>query len=323
MDVPADAVRLLAYHQRQLGMRLDPLHAVGDVSSRLLQLLAPADVGRLVEAGGDLDQDRDLLAAAGRLLERLDDRGAAAGAVDRELDRQNGGIGGGALQEPQDRGVEAVVRQVHQDVTVTDFAEDRRRVGVVQFPQPRMGHRLVRRVALPGMAGHGQVVEVRQAQQPGSGDDVGRTGAELSREPVPQAGGRAGADLYAYHARVLPGGQLRRDHPDDRTGREVHVLVPGLVGPRVVLRPPGDPEEGAGRLCCPREEHAQVVGDHLLQGHPARLVRQRHPSRPVGRHLDPHETAVPVTRSGDQYRQVEAEVADERERMGGIGGQRG
>ena len=95
------------------------------------------------------------------------------------------------------------------------------------------------------------------------------------------------------------------DHPDDRTGREVHVVVRGLVGPRIILRPPGDPEEEAFRLHRPREEHAQVAGDHLLEGHPARIVRQRHPSRPVGRHLDPHETAVPATRPGDQYRQVE------------------
>ena len=102
MNVPADAVRLPTHHQRQLDVRLDPLHAVGDVSSGLFELLAPADVGRLVEACGDLDQDRDLLAAAGRLFERLDDRGAAAGAVDRELDRENGWVHCGTLQEPQD-----------------------------------------------------------------------------------------------------------------------------------------------------------------------------------------------------------------------------
>ncbi len=34
---------------------------------------------------------------------------------------------------------------------------------------------------------------------------------------------------------------------------------------------------------------------------PSRMIGQRHPSRPVGRHLDPHETAVPATRFGDQY----------------------
>jgi methylmalonyl-CoA mutase cobalamin-binding domain/chain len=154
---------------------------------------------------------------------------------------------------------------------------------------------------------------------------VGRVVDEIRRARglEPRGRGRVGADLHAHHARVLPGGQLRGDHPDDRPGRQVCVLVSGLVGPRVILRSPGDPEEGTGRLRCLREEHAQVGGDHLFEGHPARVVRQQHPPRPAGRHLDPHEPAVPVTRFGDQYRQVEAEVADERERMGGVRGQRG
>ena len=150
MDVAADAVGLLTHDQRELDVRFDPLHAVGDVSSCQFELLAPADVGRLVEACGDLDQDRYLLAAAGRVFERLDDRGAATGAVDRELDRENGGIGSGTLQELQDRGVEAVVRQVHQDIAAADLLEHRGRVGAVQVPQPRMGHRHVRRVTLLG-----------------------------------------------------------------------------------------------------------------------------------------------------------------------------
>ncbi len=277
VDVPADAVRLLTHHQRQLDVRLDPLHAVGDVSSCQFELLAPADVGRLVEACGDLDQDGHLLAAAGRVFEGLDDRRAAASAVDRELDRENGGIHSGTLQEPQDRGVEAVVRQMHQDIAATDLVEHRGRVGAVQIPQSRMGHRLVRRVTLLGMAVHSQPHEVREAQQPGSRDDVGRVGVELSREPAPEVHGHVGADFHADHTRVLPGGQLSRDHSDDRTGREVHVLVPDLVGPWIILGPSGDPEVGAGQIQRPREERAQVVHDHLLKGHPTGMVREAAP----------------------------------------------
>ena len=299
VDVPAEAVWLLAHHQRQLHVRLEPLHAVRDVSSRLLELLAPADVGRLVEARGDLHQDSHLLAAAGRLLQRRDDRGAAAGAVDRELDRQHGRVHGGTLQELQDRGVEAVVGQVHEDVPAADLVEHRGRVGTVQGPQPRMSHRLVRSIAQLGMAFHRQVHEVAEAQQPGSRDHVGRIGAKLSREPAPQTSGHIGANLEAHHARVPSRGQLSRNHPDDRTRRELHVLVVGLVGPWIVLRSPGDPEEEAGRTRRPREDRAQVFRDHLLEGHPARLVRQRHPARPVGRHLDPDEAGLAATRLAD------------------------
>jgi hypothetical protein len=52
--------------------------------------------------------------------------------------------------------------------------EHRGRVGAAQAPQPRMSHRLVRGVTLPGMAIHRQPHQVLQAQQPGSRDDVGR-----------------------------------------------------------------------------------------------------------------------------------------------------
>ena len=186
-----------------------------------------------------------------------------------------------------------MIRQVHQDVPAADLAENRGRVGAGQIPQPRMGHRLVRRVPVLGVARHGQAREVLEAQQPGSRDDVAGVGVELGREPAPQVRRHVGADFHAHHARVPAGGQLSGDHSDDRAGREVRLLVPGLVGPRVILGSPGDPEEGAGQLRCPREQRAQVVGDHLLQGHPARMARQRHPSRPVGRYLDPDETAVP------------------------------
>ena len=323
VEVPADAVRLLPHHQRQLDVRLDPLHAVGDVRSRLFELPPPADVGRLVESCGDLDQDRHLLALPGRFLERLDDRGAAAGPVDRELDRQHGRIHRGTLQELQDRGVEAVIRQVHQDVPAADLVEHRGRIGAVQAPQPRMGDRPVRRVTQLVVARHRQFHEVPEAEQPGGRDDVGRVGIELGREPAPQAHRHVGAGFQAYHARILPGGQLGRDHPDDGTGREVHVVIPGLVGPRVILGPAGDPEEVAGQFRRPREERAQVVRDHLLKGHPAGLIRQRHPPRPVGRHFDPDKAAVAPARLGDLDRQVEAEVADEREGMCGVRRKRG
>src|SRR5512146_2753541 len=322
VNVPADAVRLLTDDKRQLDVRLDPLHAVGDMSSSLLELPAPADVGRLVEARGDLDKDRYLLAATSRLFERLDGRRVPAGAVDRELDREDGGIGGGALYEPQDRGVEAVIRQVHQDVTAADLLEHRGRVGRVQIPQPRMGSRLVRWVPLLGMAVHGQFHQVSQAEQPGSRDDVGAVGAELSREPVPELRGHAGADFQADYARVLAGGQLGCDHPDDRARREIRILFSHLVSPWIILCSPGNPEVEAGKLRRLRKERAQVVGDHLLKGHPASLVWQRHPARTVGRHLDPYEARVSAVPFGDQYRQVEAEVADERERMCGVRGKR-
>jgi len=156
-----------------------------------------------------------------------------------------------------------------RDVSAADLVEDGGRVGAVQAPQPRMGRRLVRWVTVPGMAFHWQSREVTKARQPRRRDNVGRVGAELSREPAPEALGHVGADLQADHARVSPGGKFSRDQPDDRTGRQVRVLVRDLVGPRIILRPPGDTEEEAGQLQRPREKRAQVVRDHLLQAAPS------------------------------------------------------
>ena len=64
--VAADPVRLLADDQARLAVRLvadQPVHHVG---ADLLQRARPADVGLLVEAGAQLDQDGDLLAVLGR-----------------------------------------------------------------------------------------------------------------------------------------------------------------------------------------------------------------------------------------------------------------
>ncbi|MEY9487737.1 hypothetical protein RKD26_003531 [Streptomyces calvus] len=55
-------------------MRLEADQAVDDVAAGLLQLARPLDVGVLVEAGLDLDQDEDLLAGLGGVDERVDDR---------------------------------------------------------------------------------------------------------------------------------------------------------------------------------------------------------------------------------------------------------
>ena len=62
---------LLAHHQGQFDVGLEALHPVGDMGPRLFQFAAPDDVGGLVEAGGDLHQHGDLLAAARRVLEGL------------------------------------------------------------------------------------------------------------------------------------------------------------------------------------------------------------------------------------------------------------
>ena len=66
MDVPAQPRALAPDDERGLGVGLEPDEPVDDVGAGPLQLARPDDVRLLVEAGLDLDQDDDLLAALGR-----------------------------------------------------------------------------------------------------------------------------------------------------------------------------------------------------------------------------------------------------------------
>ena len=65
MAVEPDGVTLLTHHQGRLGMGLQSHQSVDHVGARLLEGTGPPDVGLLVEPGGDLDQDGDLLAQFG------------------------------------------------------------------------------------------------------------------------------------------------------------------------------------------------------------------------------------------------------------------
>ena len=68
------AVGLLADDQRELAVRLEADHAVDDVAAGLLERAGPLDVGLLVEARVDLDDDEHLLAGLGGVDQRVDER---------------------------------------------------------------------------------------------------------------------------------------------------------------------------------------------------------------------------------------------------------
>src|SRR5438093_622607 len=76
-------------NQRRLRVRLEPDQTVDHMRAGALELARPDDVGLLVEAGLDLDQDDDLLASFGRTHQRLDERRVAGCPVERLLDRQD------------------------------------------------------------------------------------------------------------------------------------------------------------------------------------------------------------------------------------------
>ena len=85
----------------------------------------------------------------------------------------------------------------------------------------------------------------------------------------------------------------------------------------------GDPERVPGQDLHAREEQVEVGGDHLLERHERRRVVGGQEALEQRRHLDPRELRAPVGRVSQPDRQVQREVADVREWMAGVNGQRG
>src|SRR5207244_6229085 len=73
VDVAAYAASLLADHQAQLRVRLEPDDPVHHVTPGLLEEACPSNVALLVEASLDLDEHHDLLASGGGAHEGIHD----------------------------------------------------------------------------------------------------------------------------------------------------------------------------------------------------------------------------------------------------------
>ena len=122
VTVAAQLPALAAHHQRELGVRLVADDAVDHVRANLLELRRPVDIGLLVEAGEQLDDDGDFLAALRRVDQDLHHLGVDAGAVHGLLDGHDVGILRGLLDEV-DHQPERLVRVVQQDVVLADGGE--------------------------------------------------------------------------------------------------------------------------------------------------------------------------------------------------------
>ena len=122
--VAADAIGFLANSHCDLGVDLQAEQAIGDMNPRLFEATGPPDVGGLVEPGLELDEHGDLLALFGRLDAGIDDRAAAGGAVERDLEGQHVGVVRGLVDEPDDRTAERLVRVLDEDITSSDLGEN-------------------------------------------------------------------------------------------------------------------------------------------------------------------------------------------------------
>ncbi len=226
--VAVQAVVLLAHHEQQLAVRLEAHQAVHHVHAGLLKFAGPRDVALLVEPRLDLDQREHLLAVARRLDQGVDDGRVARGAVQRLLDGQHLGVGGGLRQEGLHRRGERVVRVVQQHVGAADRLEHVLLVGGLH------GRQLVVRGGTEGGELQAGPVEVRdhvepaQVQWRGQLVDVRIGDAELAHQqfahlgragPRPPPGARRGRSGAAAVPAPSPSGGSRRRPPRPRRPR--------------------------------------------------------------------------------------------------------
>ena len=89
-----------------------------------LETARPFDVVLLVESGLELHERHDLLARFGGADQGGDDRAVAGRAVERDLDGLDVPVVGGLPDELLDRGGEALVGVVHEDIATTEDVEE-------------------------------------------------------------------------------------------------------------------------------------------------------------------------------------------------------
>ena len=125
--------------ERHLGVGLEADHAVDDLRADRLEPLGERDVGFLVEARLQFDDDRDFLAAPRRLHQQVDEDRARASAVQRHADRDHLGVERGLAQELDHR-LEALERMVQQHVAAADRVEHVGAAGEIGQAARQSGH---------------------------------------------------------------------------------------------------------------------------------------------------------------------------------------
>ncbi len=293
-------------------MGLESEDAVGDVDAGFLHATGPLDVGRLVEAGLQLDDDRDLLALAGRLDQVVDDVGVRRGPVERHLDRVDLGILRRFANEPDHRGGERFVGVMEQDRPVlADDVED-----VVPVLQHDVGDRLMRRIMQVGNGELGQLHQITHAHHHvGAVDVVVPVEAELGGEHAAVIGIDAGFDLQPDDRSELAVAEFRLDHRHQIVGL---LLVPLGVGVA------GDPEHLRGRDLHAREEVLETMGHHILEQNEPVLGPDPQEPRPAraDRDLDAGHRHFGFLGKPQGDEKIDRQVGEERKRMRGIHRQR-
>src|SRR5271163_2499857 len=115
MDIGTELARFAANYKRDLGVCLQLQKSVNHLDPGAFKIAGPADVCFLVKARLELDQRRHRLSGLGGLGQFPDDRAVFAGAVERLLDRRDGGVACSLPQKLNDD-VKALIGMMDDDV---------------------------------------------------------------------------------------------------------------------------------------------------------------------------------------------------------------
>ena len=294
-------------------MGLEAGEAVDDVDAGFLQLLGPLDVVRLVEAGFQLHQRGDLLPVLRGLDESADERGIAAGAVKRLLDRKHLRIAGGLLDKIDD-GLKRVVGMVEQDILRAQGVKDGCRVA-----QRGGVHRGEDRELQIGPVEISDALEAHQIDRALQAENMVRRQTEFVAERRKEHGVHAVLDLKAHGGTAAEVAQLLLD---------LHQEVCSFLLVDVEFAVAGDAKRVGRRQPITGEEFAGAELDNLAQKNRAlrtAAARQNaHQPRQNPRHRQNGDEVFDLGRRGIVQRDDDVEflVAELGKRMRLIEGER-
>ena len=292
--VAADAIGFLANSHCDLRVNLQAEQAIGDMDPRLFEATGPADVRCLVEPGLELNEHGDLLALFGRLDAGIDDRAAAGGAVERDLDGQHVGVVRGLVDELNDRAAERLVRVLNENITSSDLGEDVDRF--VAGLQSWVDNALPLGPTQSRAFDVGDLAERGRIKRRSSDIDRRRVEIEFANQEVEHLVGHRCTHLEAGGTAEPAPPQLVLDRREEVVGLVERIGKVGIAGDAegVVLL-----HLHAGK------QLVEVGGDDLLERHETIGVVDPEPSGQRVRDLHPGEEFAVVPWIADDDRQVE------------------
>ena len=244
------AVLVAAHQHGQLAVGLEADHAVKNLHAGVFHAARPADIRGLVEAGHQLHHQRGFLGGGG-LNQRGKHGRVVAGAVERLLHAQHGGVFRALLDEIDHR-IVGVVGVVEQNVALAQLVEDVGRLAAQVQGLGREGRELEVGPLHVAIKEH----KPRQIHRAVAAEDLILVEFEVDPQALDNFRIGAGFNLQPDGVALAAVVQL---HADGLQQRARFLLLEVEVGVA------GDAEGGVGQHFVAAVHAGQVLGDEVLE----------------------------------------------------------